>query len=988
MLEVRLIGKFDINYDGEPITISSRIAQSLFAYLILTAGTLHRREKLAGMFWPDSPEEKARAYLRHELWRIRKALHDKSENGYIFSDDVNVSFDSSSEYGLDVAALNNVSDNAIADELITGLSFYQGELLPGFYEDWVVSEREHLQAAYEKEMARLLELLENEKRWSEILDWAERCISFGQTSEVAYRALMIVYDALGDGAKVVSTYERCVRALRELDLEPSEETHNLAFKRTSALNIPIPVTSFIGREKELKEIVDLFSKSRLITLTGSGGVGKTRLSIQVVADVMELFPDGVWYLDLAPLSDPALVPGTLAGLLGLRDPTDSKLSIINSLKAYLRSRTALLVFDNCEHLIESSSQLIDSLLQGCQNLYILATSREAFRIAGEIRYRVPSLEIPKSDIEFAIDSFAKIESVQLFRERAEFACPSFAVRPQNARVIAEICRRLDGIPLAIELAAARVNVLTTDQILKRLDDRFRLLIAGERTALPRHQTLQAMIDWSYGLLPDQERILLQRLSVFAGGWSLEAAEFVCGSDSIDTYGILDLLTQLLNKSLIVVERKQGQEARYQMLETIRQYALQKSEQDNDLALKHCMYYASFVGARYPAIMTHRQQAIVGELLPEIANLRLAWAYAIQTGRYQELRIMAQILAYFTEFSNRLSEGSFLYMEATRIWDEHPLEDPLARSAFGLCLTYHGYYEWRLGHYEKAMQRLTQSANILRTLNDPLVSFPLTWMGAILAFGGQVPQALQFLDESEQVLINANPETGMWMVEWARGIAYLHQGDLDRAKECLQESVAWCRKTGDPRASSFAMSYLSRAYTARGEFAEAESTALEILTQSRLRNDTFSIGMNLNHLGNIAFAQGDIQKATISMQESLSAFEDNGDTTSYLSTLSSLGDMQLATKQLDDARKSYSRVVNLANEAGILQYLLDGVVGLAEIMLQTGDRKKAVTWLTFVQQSESANPDTKLRAEKTLQDLQVGRTKPVVLSLDDILNDVK
>jgi len=217
---------------------------------------------------------------------------------------------------------------------------------------------------------------------------------------------------------------------------------------------------------------------------------------------------------------------------------------------------------------------------------------------------------------------------------------------------------------------------------------------------------------------------------------------------------------------------------------------------------------------------------------------------------------------------------------------------------------------------------------------------------------------------------------------------LHQGDMDRAKEHLLSSVAWCRKTGDPRASSFAMSYLSRAYMARGELVEAESTALEILTQSRLQNDTFSIGMNLNHLGNIAFAQGDIQKAIISIHESLSAFESIGDTTSYLSTMSSLGDMQLATEQLDDARKSYSRVVILANEAGILQHLLDGVVGLAEIMLQCGDKKRAVAWLMFVHQNESANPDTKVRAEKALQVANVGRAKTVVPSLEEILNEVE
>jgi len=341
-LAVRLIGTFEIKFDNKPVNISSRIAQSLFAYLILNAGKSQRRERLAGLFWPDETEEKARTYLRHELWRIRKALSAKSKVDYIIADKINVSFDSSADYWLDVDVLQNVGEIS-SEGLINALSLFAGELLPGFYEDWIITEREHLQAVYEQKMARLLELLEKEKHWTDILEWAEHWISLGQGPEAAYRSLMIAYDALGDRAMVASTYQRCIQALRALDLEPSEQTRALAFKRRYSLNIPIPMTSFIGREKEVKEVADLLSKSRLVTLTGSGGVGKTRLAIQVVADILDSFPDGVWFLDLAPLSDPALVPYTLANLFGLREPVDPKLSITDLLKGYLRSRTALII---------------------------------------------------------------------------------------------------------------------------------------------------------------------------------------------------------------------------------------------------------------------------------------------------------------------------------------------------------------------------------------------------------------------------------------------------------------------------------------------------------------------------------------------------------------------------------------------------------------------------------------------------------------------
>ena len=245
MVEVRLIGTFAIKCDDKPVTLSSRAAQSLFAYLILTAGTLHRREKLAGMFWLDETEQKARTYLRNELWRIRKAFLNTSKVEYLLADDLTIAFNQSSAYWLDVTALKNLSDTASVGQLIQALSNCQGELLPGFYEDWVVLEREHLQAIYEAKVTRLLEMLEKEKRWNDILDWAESWISLGQGPEAAYRYLMLAYDALGDRSKVASTYERCVQALRELDLEPSEKTRTLAFKRTSKLNIPIP--TFLSR---------------------------------------------------------------------------------------------------------------------------------------------------------------------------------------------------------------------------------------------------------------------------------------------------------------------------------------------------------------------------------------------------------------------------------------------------------------------------------------------------------------------------------------------------------------------------------------------------------------------------------------------------------------------------------------------------------------------------------------------------------------------
>jgi len=590
MLEVRLIGTFSIKCDHKSFTLSSRAAQSLFAYLILTAGTFHRREKLAGMFWPDAKEEKARAYLRHELWRIRKSL---PSSDFLISNGIGIGFDISQEYQLDAEVLEKTAETASTDELISSLSAYQGELLPGFYDEWVLPEREHLQAVFEQKMARLLDLLEREKRWPEIVEWAERWISLGQGPETAYRALMIAYGALEDHAKVASSYERCVKALEELGLEPSEETRAAAKKRVSKIKIPIPLTSFIGRENELKEVTALLSNSRLVTLTGSGGVGKTRLAIQVVAEVLDLFPDGVWFLDLAILNDPAWVPNALADVLGLSLSSDSSFSLTEQVTNYLGSRKVLITFDNCEHLIESCAQLVHSLLTACEKLSILTTSREALRVSGEIPYRVPSLELPSWGQEIGIDALAKTESLQLFTERAALLSKGFAVSEHNALTIAQICQRLDGIPLAIELAAARVNLLTVDQILNRLDDRFNLLTGGLRSTLPRHRTLRATIEWSYDLLSEKERLLFQRLAVFTGGWTLEAAETVCSGKGIEPHEVLDMLSRLADKSLVLFKTIEGK-ARYHRLETLRKFAcemLSESAEVSQVRRNHAMYYS-------------------------------------------------------------------------------------------------------------------------------------------------------------------------------------------------------------------------------------------------------------------------------------------------------------------------------------------------------------------------------------------------------------
>ena len=329
-------------------------------------------------------------------------------------------------------------------------------------------------------------------------------------------------------------------------------------------NLPRQFTSFIGRENEIAEVKRLLAQTPLLTLTGTGGIGKTRLALRVAAEALEEFKDGAWLVELASLSDPALLPHTLASALGIREQPGRPL--LTTLVDFLQPRTLLLVLDNAEHLVDACAQLADVVLKAGPGLRILATSRERLGVGGEVTWRVPSLTVADPAHPPSVEAFAAYEAIRLFVERAKAGLPTFTLTQQNAPWVAQICYRLDGISLAIELAAARVNVLTVQQIARRLDDAFRLLTGGTRT-LPRHETLRAAMDWSYNLLSDVERMLLRRLSVFIGMFTLEAAEAVAQPHS-GRLDILDLMTRLVNRSLVAVQEF-GQEARFHLLETVR-----------------------------------------------------------------------------------------------------------------------------------------------------------------------------------------------------------------------------------------------------------------------------------------------------------------------------------------------------------------------------------------------------------------------------------
>nr|BAL59164.1 adenylate/guanylate cyclase [Candidatus Acetothermum autotrophicum] len=637
-------------------------------------------------------------------------------------------------------------------------------------------------------------------------------------------------------------------------------------------NLPIQLTSFIGREREMKEVKELLKQTRLLTLTGSGGCGKTRLALQVAADLLEEYPDGVWFVEFTVLTDPALVPSTVAATLGIHEEPGRPALL--TLAEALKPRTLLLILDNCEHLVGACAQLAETLLRSCPHLRILATSREALGIAGEVTWRVPSLSLPQPHELAQPDSLmnlTKYEAIRLFIERAEAASPEFKVTPHSIKDIVQICQRLDGIPLAIELAAARVKALSVEQIAARLDDRFRLLTGGSRTALPRQQTLRAMMDWSYELLNERERTLFRRLSAFAGGFTLEAAEAVCADEQIPSYEIIDLLTNLVSKSLVVFE-EHDEEARYRLLETVRQYARDKLLETGEAARvrdRHRDWFLAFAERAESALQGPDQALWLKRLETEHDNLRAAleWSSADpETG----LRL-ASALWLFWYLRGYVSEG--------REWLKHFITKAAhapaalrAKALYGASMLARAQDD-----YAHAIRLLEESLALYRAAKDTRgVALALGNLGIIAFARGDYARATRLHEESLEHFRALGDRVGMASALSELGNVAMYQGDLARAEQLLEEGLGLSRAAQDDQGIALALRRLGAVLFQKGERARAKALLQESLELYRELGAVPGLASVLNSLGMIALSEGDAQRAGTLLRESLRKYRDVGD----------------------------------------------------------------------------------------------------------------
>lgn len=636
-------------------------------------------------------------------------------------------------------------------------------------------------------------------------------------------------------------------------------------------NLPIQLTSFVGREKEIEKIKRLLSHARLLTLTGAGGSGKTRLALQVAADMLEEFTNGVWFVELASLADAALIAQSVATNLRLQEQQGTSLEEV--LKAYLRAKSLLLILDNCEHLIEACAKFADMLLHSSPNLKILATSREALRADGETTYRVPSLAMPDPKQLPSLESLFQFDAVRLFIDRAVMAQASFAVTNQNAPAVVQICHRLDGIPLAIELAASRVRVFSAEEISARLDDRFRLLTGGSRTALPRQQSLHALIDWSYNLMSESERILFRRLSIFAGGWTFDAMQAICASNEIAAIDLVELLSHLIDKSVVIAEEHDG-ETRYRFLETIRQYAgekLAESHEEPLLHQRHLEFYLKLVRQAAPKFHTADELLWLNRLELEHDNLRAALGWSMSSGDSEIGLMMAESLHWFWRGRNA-TEG--------REWLERLLALPRSgeyRRARANALCAAGGLCYNQGDLIRARIHLDEGLASLRELDDREgIVEALLDLGKVTFFQKDHIAAKSFLDEALSISRALGYKWAIAESLHMLGHAIAGLGDDGQAHLLYEESVAKFREIGAKLILTYPLTDLGREAHGKGDFAKARSIFEENVMILREFGNTQGIAINHMEIGFVDLAVGDHAKARSQLDKSLTLLRELGD----------------------------------------------------------------------------------------------------------------
>jgi len=959
-VEVRLLGPLDVVIDGQSVPLGGLRQRAVLALLAIHANEVLSGERIADEIWGGEPPRAAATTLQGYVFHLRKALADgpatieTKKPGYVLRVEPDAVDVRRAERLIAEADEETIHDRpAVAVALLRdALALWRGEPLADFaYETFAETEIARLTELRLTATEALMEAELALGHHDQIVAELDALVRANPLRETLRGQLMLALHRSGRSAEALRVYSQGRELLLdELGIDPGLALQRLeraillqdeeieATTRpaptASAGNLPAATTSFVGRTRELREVAGHLGRHRLVTLTGPGGSGKTRLAIEAATRGAAALPDGSWFIELAAIQDPALVAGAIADALGVPDEPDRP--VLDGVVSHLRAASALLLIDNCEHLVDEVAGTVSTLLRSCPRLHVLATSREALGVEGELAWPVPTLDLPDLEERATLDELTERAAVALFVDRAETARPGFTATDANIATIVGICRRLDGMPLAIELAAARLRVLSVEQIADRLDDRFRLLTDTSRTARPHHRTLRATIDWSFDTLSEPEQTLFARLSVFSGTFTLERAEAVCGFDPLRADEVLDLVTDLVNKSLVT--QAAGDTGGFRLLETIREYGADKLDARGEAEVVHRRYTKVFTAAATLGTAKLRgPDGRIGldQLEAEHDDSRAALEWLIQQGDADAAADLAVALWPFWWHRASMVEGRAWLQ---RVLDLRPSPATRLRVLVGAA---------RLANMDVDLDAVAVAVAEGLALADQIGDRVargdlLVDLAERMRFtDDNLDEARRVAEEAASLLRDVQAPSAEANATRLLSLLSRQLGEPAAAQRWAQRCLDLYEQCGDVTGSAGARFMLANLALGRGELAAARDLLQQSLVQFREMRDPWGIADATQRLGEVALAMGDVGSASQLATASLRTNEERGNHRGAAQSLLLLGEAGLARGEVDRARTLCEQALEAIRSRHLLGYFVDALVTNARVALAAGEPDRAV-----------------------------------------------
>ncbi len=1044
MSELRLtaLGHPRLFLDGDPVDINRRKAVALLIYLAATRRS-HSREALAALFWPEQDESRSFAYLRQSLWTLRKALG----NHWMLAEGDTVALAPNDNFWFDVQHFRRlVADcrthshhpyevcSVCLGPLIEAARLYQDDFLAGFtlpdcpeFDKWQYFEAEKLRRDLVNALERLVHYLSRQGDLDSAIQYAQRWLAVDPLHEPVYRVLMQLHLAAGQRGAALRQYEACVEMLeKELGVQPLEETTALfeAIKENQELpeletperlgpatleselgtkplgrrerdeapevappSLPIPPTSFVGREQELVEVFRLLEQQdcRLLTLVGPGGVGKTRLALQAASQTNGRFSNGVFFVPLAPVNSDDFLVSTVANILNLSfyGQDDPKQLLLN----FLHGKQMLLVLDNFEHLVGGAG-LLGEMLSQSPALKIIVTSRERLHLHEEWIYEVGGLRYPLAG---EVDSPESYSALQLFMQSARRVKPDFVLDAAELDEAIRICRLVEGVPLALELAAGWVRTLSCAEIAQEITYSLDFLSASLLDLPERHQSLRAVFEHSWALLSVVERRVLSQLSAFRGDFTREAAEQVSGAS-------LEDLRSLMDKSLL----RRSAPQRYELHEMVRQYAAEKLASQPDAQReafrRHTRYYAGFLWDRVEDLRGRRQVEAVQEIRREIENIREGWRRGAEVWDEAEVKKYVEGLALFYELRGWFREGQEILTAALPFAPRpagNGAQAALDTGAVAMMKSRLGGFHLHLGQYEEGRSHLEQSLEFFRRQGMKReIAYCLNHLGNLARIQGRYDEGRELLQEGIRLARECNDRRKLARALNMLGIVTASTGAYSEAHQIFRASIARLKEIGDLWGAAKALNNLGIVLYFMEQYAEAEKLYRESLRINRQIGDRYGVAISLNNLGLVAHDQAEYEKAAGLHQESLEIFLEIGYSIGAGLCLNDLGKAALALGDREAADEYFSQALRMARELGAEPLALSVLVPLAGLRVNSGEAETAYRLATFVRQNPASDQETRDRAGELLTRLEErltsaqsesGRAAGAALSLSEAID---